>query len=316
MSIDISEELETVENNEYLTPVLGAIARGANKIADTKDVDITDELITIETNRYGFEIRGAIHDALAKLARASSTTGGGTFISAKVYDRNAAIEDSRVNYILSVPHSYPDTFYDEMQGAAIGASVDEHYSVATVIVCVVHKKPILIDEGYILINNPENTKITKEPTVSGDDPTYQCISVYEKSVLLRDTENGYQVMVEYEDGVNDDIGVHMFVLSGDNTVTLVAEGVSTTQTYQPANQHNLRKQLYLASAMYNNPTPGVTVTGASTANFVTHVGDWITSAFDFNHNYVQPTPIFTGPQTLPSEYDAYMNYVHIEVEPF
>jgi hypothetical protein len=163
MSIDISEELETVENNEYLTPVLGAIARGANKIADTKDVDITDELITIETNRYGFEIRGAIHDALAKLARASSTTGGGTFISAKVYDRNATIEDSKVNYILSVPHSYPDTFYEEMQGAAIGASVDEHYSVATVIVCVVHKKPILIDEGYILINNPYLQKNPDRP---------------------------------------------------------------------------------------------------------------------------------------------------------
>ena len=68
---DISDELNTIENERNGEPVLTAISSAMTTI--NSDADITSELYTITNGRYGSDIRMAIHDALYKL----SQSGGG-----------------------------------------------------------------------------------------------------------------------------------------------------------------------------------------------------------------------------------------------
>lgn len=68
---DISDELNTIENERNGEPVLTAISSAMTAI--NSDADIASELYTITNGRYGSDIRMAIHDALYKL----SENGGG-----------------------------------------------------------------------------------------------------------------------------------------------------------------------------------------------------------------------------------------------
>lgn len=68
---DISDELNTIENERNGEPVLTAISSAMTAI--NSDADIASELYTITNGRYGSDIRMAIHDALYKLSQA----GGG-----------------------------------------------------------------------------------------------------------------------------------------------------------------------------------------------------------------------------------------------
>lgn len=65
--IDISEELQTVQNEVGGDRVRSAVASAMQEL-NVGDVNIDAELLTIATGRYGIDIRDAIHDALYKLA--------------------------------------------------------------------------------------------------------------------------------------------------------------------------------------------------------------------------------------------------------
>lgn len=68
MAIDISEQLDSIENDELFREVRSSIVDGAGIISDSTGINIDVELLTIATGRYGIDIRQAIHDALWKLA--------------------------------------------------------------------------------------------------------------------------------------------------------------------------------------------------------------------------------------------------------
>jgi hypothetical protein len=72
---DISDELNTIENERSGEPVLTAISSAMTAI--NSDADIASELYTITNGRYGSDIRMAIHDALYKLSESGG--GGETF---------------------------------------------------------------------------------------------------------------------------------------------------------------------------------------------------------------------------------------------
>lgn len=313
MPIDISEELNTIENNPGFFTVKNAVGSGAEKVSTTRDANITSELLTIRTGRYGIDIRMAIHDALAKLAQSGSTPWDGDIGSMALVGDPFIKDLTVIGYFrrLTPVQLEPFCAYSEFNGQATGCSIDERYNTATVIACVVHSGNVSVDEGFMLINTPENTKITK----SGSPDTYQYINVYSAVVDYDDIPStGYSIQVWYDNAKSDNLAVYMFVVNGERTVTLVSEGVMTTSnSYTPSSRQNFNQQLYLVSTMYHPSSPGVDITDDNFRNFISHEGSWASSSYDYQHNIAQDPPTFTSSNVIPGDYDAYLNYIHLEI---
>lgn len=187
MPIDINNELETIENDEYLTTVRNAVHDGTAKVNAGYRADITEELATIRKGRYGIDIRMAIHDALEKLANASSAGGtGGDIIIAQ------PIGDTGINQL--VDHQIIGTFEREdpdspvpkyakpemptpanlfrVYGSTSVSIEDEYYRNATAIAILLYQNgvEILKPTGWELINDPSEAAITYTPA---ETPTNQ-----------------------------------------------------------------------------------------------------------------------------------------------
>lgn len=89
---DISDELNTIENERNGEPVLTAISSAMTAI--NSDADIASELYTITNGRYGSDIRMAIHDALYKLSQAGG--GGGEVPTVGIPMGHAAFVDEAI----------------------------------------------------------------------------------------------------------------------------------------------------------------------------------------------------------------------------